>query len=128
MISVAREPKPKPRPTVDTRSPVVRLADLIAGVEPGKPVSDPGGGDTRHPVPPFVAPVMAAHISEFGCYPRNEGLPQFRRAAADWAGRRYRLTRAPDPNGEVLVLNGSREGLFLGAIAAKRFVPHRPGR
>jgi len=132
MISVAREPMPEPTSsagrTVDTRSPFARLADLIAGVEPGKPAIDLGVGEPKHPVPAFVAPVMAAHIKEFGRYPRNEGLPQFRRAAAEWAARRYRLSRAPDPNGEVLVLNGSREGLFLGALAAKRFVPPRPGR
>jgi len=132
MISVAREPKPDPTssagPTVDTRSPFARLADLIAGVAPGKPAIDLGVGEPKHPVPSFVAPVMATHINDFGRYPRNEGLPQFRRAAAEWAGRRYRLARAPDPNGEVLVLNGSREGLFLGALAAKRYVPPRPSR
>ena len=33
-----------------------------------------------------------------------------------------------DPETEVLVLNGTREGLFLGAIAAKRYVPQRAGR
>jgi N-succinyldiaminopimelate aminotransferase len=134
MISVAREPKaeskaePSAGPTVGTRSPFARLAELIAGIEPGKPAIDLGVGEPKHPVPGFVAPVMAAHINEFGRYPRNEGIAQFRTAVADWTARRYRLARAPDPNAEVLVLNGSREGLFLGAIAARRFVPPRPGR
>src|SRR3984957_20427598 len=132
MISVAREPKPQPpapaAPTVDTRSPFARLAELIRGVEPGKPAIDLGVGEPKHPVPDFVAPVLAAHIREFGRYPRNEGIPEFRAAAAAWAGRRYQLSRAPDPNGEVLVLAGSREGLFLGAIAARRYVPPRAGR
>jgi N-succinyldiaminopimelate aminotransferase len=113
---------------VDTRSPFVRLAELIAGVAPGRPVIDLGVGEPRHPVPDFVGPAIAAHINEFGRYPRNEGTPQFRRAAADWAARRYRLGRIPDPDREVLVLNGSREGLFLGAIAARRHVANRPGR
>ena len=117
MISVAREPKPAPAasggPAVDTRSPFARLADLIRGVEPGKPAIDLGVGEPKHPVPDFVAPVIAAHIKDFGRYPRNEGIPEFRAAAAAWASRRYRLARAPDPNAEVLVLNGSREGLDL---------------
>ena len=65
---------------------------------------------------------------KFGRYPRNEGIPQFRAAAAAWAERRYGLARAPDPDREVIVLNGSREGLFLGALAARRFVPERAGR
>jgi aspartate/methionine/tyrosine aminotransferase len=130
MISVAREPKVQPSPgtAVDARSPFARLAELIAGVPPGKPAIDLGVGEPKHPIPEFVAPVMAAHINEFGRYPRNEGTPEFRAAAAAWAGRRYALSRAPDPNTEVLVLNGSREGLFLGAIAARRYVPPRTGK
>jgi N-succinyldiaminopimelate aminotransferase len=114
--------------TVDTRSPFVRLAELIADTAPGKPVIDLGVGEPKHGVPAFVAAVMAAHINEFGRYPRNEGTPQFRHAAAEWAARRYKLGRVPDPNREVLVLSGSREGLFLGAIAARRHVANRSGR
>src|SRR5215469_16049730 len=130
MSSVARESKiqPSPGPTADTRSPFARLAELIAGVAPGKPAIDLGVGEPKHPIPDFVTPVMAAHITDFGRYPRNEGIPEFRAAAAAWAGRRYALARAPDPNTEVLVLNGSREGLFLGALAARRYVSPRPGR
>jgi len=113
---------------VDTRSPFVRLAELIADVKPGQSVIDLGVGEPKHPVPDFVAPVIAAHTEDFGRYPRNEGTPQFRRAAAEWAARRYGLGRVPDPEREVLVLNGSREGLFLGAIAARRHVANRAGR
>jgi N-succinyldiaminopimelate aminotransferase len=112
----------------DARSPFVRLAELIADIKPGKPVIDLGVGEPKHGVPAFVGPVMAAHISEFGQYPRNEGTLPFREAAADWAFRRYKLDRVPDPDREVLVLNGSREGLFLGAIAARRHVTNRVGR
>src|SRR5580700_10735267 len=139
MISVARESKRETDresapetsatgPNANMRSPFMRLADLIGGIEPGKPVIDLGVGEPRHPIPDFVGPVIAAHINEFGRYPRNEGTPQFRRAAADWAARRYRLGRIPDPDREVLVLNGSREGLFLGAIAARRHITNRAGR
>jgi N-succinyldiaminopimelate aminotransferase len=116
------------RRKTDTRSPFARLAELTADIEPGKPVIDLGVGEPKHGVPPFVASVVAAHINEFGLYPRNEGTPQFREAVADWASRRYKLNRVPDPDREVLVLNGSREGLFLGAIAARRHVTNRVGR
>jgi aspartate/methionine/tyrosine aminotransferase len=112
----------------DTRSPFVRLTELIADITPGQPVIDLGVGEPKHDVPAFVAPVLAAHVSEFGRYPRNEGTPQFRRAAAEWAARRYELDRVPDPDREVLVLSGSREGLFLAAIAARRHVTNRAGR
>jgi N-succinyldiaminopimelate aminotransferase len=110
------------------RSPFVRLTELIGDIPPGKPVIDLGVGEPKHGVPAFVAPVLAAHINEFGRYPKNDGTPQFRRAAAEWAARRYKLDRVPDPDREVLVLNGSREGLFLAAIAAKRHVGARTGR
>ena len=128
MKSAERELLLSTGPTVDTRSPFVRLAELIADTKPGKPVIDLGVGEPKHGVPAFVATVMAAHINEFGRYPRNEGTPQFRHAVAEWAARRYKLGRVPDPNREVLVLSGSREGLFLGAIAARRHVANCSGR
>ena len=112
----------------DTRSPFVRLAELIAGIPAGMPAIDLGVGEPRHGVPAFVAPVLAANIDAFGQYPRNEGTLPFRQAAAEWASRRFRLARVPDPDGEVLVLNGSREGLFLASIAARRYVSNRAGR
>src|SRR5262252_10453148 len=98
------------RRKTDTRSPFVRLTELIADIKPGQPFIDLGVGEPKHGVPAFVAPVLAAHINAFGQYPRNEGTLPFREAAADWASRRFKLDRPLDPNGELLVLNGSREG------------------
>ena len=123
----AGRPIAPPR-AADPRSPFVRLSELIAGIAPGLPAIDLGVGEPRHGVPDFVAPVLAAHVAAFGQYPRNEGTPAFREAAAAWAARRFGLARVPDPGTEVLVLNGSREGLFLAAIAARRFVDGRAGR
>jgi aspartate/methionine/tyrosine aminotransferase len=110
------------------RSPFVRLRELLADSEPGKPAISLAVGEPQHPVPPFVGEVLAAHIAEFGRYPMNKGLEAFCAAAAGWLGRRFALPRALDPASEVLVLNGSREGLFLAAIAAARFVSGRRGR
>jgi N-succinyldiaminopimelate aminotransferase len=112
----------------DTRSPFVRLTELLGDSKPGKPAINLSVGEPQHPVPPFVAPVLAAHIADFGRYPANKGIEPFRRAAADWAARRYSLARPLDPEHEVLVLNGTREGLFLGAISARRWVAPRAGR
>src|SRR5690242_11407140 len=113
---------------VDARSPFVRLAELLAGVSPGKPALNLAVGEPQHPMPAFVGPTLAAHLNEFGRYPAGKGTERFRRAAAGWLERRYRLERSPDPDSEVLVLNGTREGLFLAAIAAKRWVPARSAR
>jgi N-succinyldiaminopimelate aminotransferase len=112
----------------DARSPFVRLSELIASTTPGKPAIDLGVGEPKHGVPAFVGPVLAANISAFGQYPRNEGTLPFRQAAAEWASRRFQLDRALDPGSEVLVLNGSREGLFLASIVARQYVTSRVGR
>ncbi|HZR89614.1 MAG TPA: aminotransferase class I/II-fold pyridoxal phosphate-dependent enzyme [Bradyrhizobium sp.] len=114
-------------PTGNDRSPFVRLTELLADSKPGKPPINLSVGEPQHAVPPFVGPVLAAHIADFGRYPPNKGTEPFRRAVAQWLGRRYKLTRPIDPETEVLVLNGTREGLFLGAIAAKRWVGKRAG-
>ena len=106
----------------------MRLTELIAGIEPGKPVINLSVGEPQHPVPPFVGPTLAAHLADFGRYPANKGIEPFRRAVVAWLNRRYKLARAVDAESEVLVLNGTREGLFLAAIAAKRWVSRRTGK
>jgi aspartate/methionine/tyrosine aminotransferase len=119
-----------PSPTVkaEGRSPFVRLHELLADIKPGKSAINLSVGEPQHAIPPFVGSVLAAHLNDFGRYPANKGTEAFRRAAAAWLGRRYKLTRPLDPEAEVIVLNGTREGLFLGAIAAKRFVAKRAGK
>ena len=111
----------------NSRSPFVRLTDLIAGIAPGKPAINLSVGEPQHAVPDFVGPVLAEHIAEFGKYPANKGTDPFRHAVAQWLGRRYALEKPVDPESEVLVLNGTREGLFLAAIAARRYVKNRAG-
>ena len=122
MTSADRVTSPPPVRADVGRSPFVRLRDLLGDAQPGKPAISLAVGEPQHPVPSFVGPVLAAHIEEFGRYPGNKGLDPFCEAAAAWLGRRFRLPRPIDPVNEVLVLNGSREGLFLAAIAATRWV------
>ena len=128
MTTAQREPASPTAPAVDSRSPFVRLTELIAGIEPGKPPINLSVGEPQHPVPPFVGPTLAAHVADFGRYPANKGIEPFRRAVAEWLGRRYKLKRPIDPEHEVLVLSGTREGLFLAAIAARRWVAPRVGK
>jgi N-succinyldiaminopimelate aminotransferase len=110
------------------RSPFVRLAELLADIPPGKPAINLSVGEPQHAIPPFVGPVLAAHLNDFGRYPANKGTDRFRRSVATWLARRYALPRPLDPESEVLVLNGTREGLFLAAIAASRYVTPRTGK
>jgi aspartate/methionine/tyrosine aminotransferase len=110
------------------RSPFARLNDLLADIKPGKPPILLSVGEPQHSMPNFVGGVIASNLPDFGRYPANKGSEPFRRAAADWLGRRYKLKRPVDPKSEVLVLAGTREGLFLGALAAVRWVPPRSGK
>jgi aspartate/methionine/tyrosine aminotransferase len=110
------------------RSPFLRVTELLAPYQPSKPLITLSLGEPQHPVPGFVGPVLAQHIAEFGRYPIAKGIEPFRRAAATWLSRRFDLPRPIDPETELLVLSGSREGLFLAALAAARFVGGRKGR
>lgn len=85
-------------------------------------------GEPQHPVPDFVGPVLAQYIADFGRYPMAKGIEPFRRAAASWLSSRFGLPRGIDPESEILVLNGSREGLFFAALTAARHVGERRGK
>jgi N-succinyldiaminopimelate aminotransferase len=127
MVTAAASSQPAPM-KAEGRSPFVRLHELLADIKPAQTPINLSVGEPQHPIPPFVGPVLAAHLNDFGRYPANKGTDRFRQAAAAWLDRRYKLARPLDPETETIVLNGTREGLFLGAIAAKRFVPPRRGK
>ena len=110
------------------RSPFARLTELLAPYQPAKPLITLSLGEPQHPVPAFVAPVLAKHIGDFGRYPIAKGIEPFRRAGSNWLSSRFDLPRPIDPESELLVLNGSREGLFFAAITAARYVGERKGR
>src|SRR5260221_10336310 len=109
------------------RSPFARLTELLAPYQPAKPLITLSLGEPQHPVPGFVGPVLAKHVTEFGRYPIAKGIEPFRRAAANWLSSRFDLPRGIDPESELLVLNGSREGLFFAAITPARYVGERRG-
>ncbi|WP_024512981.1 aminotransferase class I/II-fold pyridoxal phosphate-dependent enzyme [Bradyrhizobium sp. ARR65] len=110
------------------RSPFARTAELLAPYKPGKPLITLSLGEPQHPLPGFVGDVLARHIAEFGRYPLAKGIEPFRKAAAAWLSTRFKLPRPVDPESEILVLNGSREGLFFAAITAARYVGERRGK
>jgi N-succinyldiaminopimelate aminotransferase len=115
-------------PKDSERSPFARTTELLAPYKPAKPLITLSLGEPQHPVPTFVGPVLAQHIAEFGHYPLAKGIEPFRNAAAAWLSRRFKLPRPVDPESEILVLNGSREGLFFAALTAASYVGERRGR
>jgi N-succinyldiaminopimelate aminotransferase len=102
------------------RSPFIRVTELLEPYTPGKPLIMLSLGEPQHPIPAFVGPVLAKNLGDFGRYPLAKGIEPFRRAAALWLGTRFKLPRPVDPDSELLVLNGSREGLFFAALTAAR--------
>ncbi|MCH7699438.1 MAG: LL-diaminopimelate aminotransferase [Chloroflexi bacterium] len=68
-------------------------------------------GDPDLPTPPHILDslVQAARDPANQGYPDSDGLPEYRKAVADWYKRRFGV--AFDPDKEVLPLIGSKEGL-----------------
>lgn len=71
-------------------------------------------GEPRHAMPAFVGPILAENLGGFGVYPPNDGTPELLSAISGWLGRRYGVTLSED---RLMVLNGTREGLFNACIA-----------
>src|SRR5215475_12239639 len=115
-------------PKESERSPFARTTELLAPYKPAKPLIVLSLGEPQHPVPRFVGPVLAQHLADFGRYPLAKGIEPFRNAAAAWLSTRFKMPRAIDPDSELLVLNGSREGLFFAALTAREFIGERKGR
>jgi len=72
-------------------------------------------GDPDIPTPQYIIARLcqAAQDPQNHRYPESEGLPEFRRAIAQWYERRFSVTL--DPDREVLPLIGAKEG--IGHIA-----------
>ena len=91
-----------------------RLRRLLDAHEPGGPAIAMTIGEPRHPMPDFVGPILAANLGDFASYPPNDGTPELLNAITAWLHRRYHVTLTND---QIMVLNGTREGLFNAAIA-----------
>jgi aspartate/methionine/tyrosine aminotransferase len=91
-----------------------RLRKLLGAHPPGGEPIAMTIGEPRHPMPGFVGPILAANLAGFGVYPPNDGAPELLAAISGWIARRYGVAI---PDDRLMVLNGTREGLFNAAIA-----------
>jgi aspartate/methionine/tyrosine aminotransferase len=91
-----------------------RLRKLLDAHAPGGDPIAMTIGEPRHPMPDFVGPILAANLAGFGVYPPNDGTPELLSAITGWIQRRYGATLAQE---QVMVLNGTREGLFNACVA-----------
>ncbi len=112
-------------------SPFTRLRQLLGDTPPGRtPEIQMTIGEPREAMPDFVADKIKEAEALFAKYPLIQGSDELRTAIATWINRRYQLPKSHriDPAREVLVVNGSREGLFFAALPAmgRKSVVGRP--
>jgi succinyldiaminopimelate transaminase len=105
--------------------PFVRLEEarqrlLAEGVQ----VIDFGKGDPNEPTDPIIREALVAALPERSPYPLAQGLPELRRAVADWCGRRFGVT--VDPDAEIVPTYGSKEAIF--SLAQVLVDPHADKR
>ena len=101
------------------QSPFPRLREFLGNEKPGASPIDMTIGEPRHGVPRFVTEIIADHWGSFGKYPPIAGIPELRRAIAEWLNRRYRLEQGLlDSERHILPLCGTREGLVSALTIA----------
>ena len=81
----------------------------------GKTVVDFSIGDPREPTPDFIPTALKAAVPEISQYPLTAGLPELRRAVADYVQRRFGVT--VDPDTQVMPTSGSKEAVFSSPLA-----------
>ncbi|MGQ9426094.1 succinyldiaminopimelate transaminase [Gilvimarinus sp. F26214L] len=76
-------------------------------------------GEPRHQPPRFVLDALQDNLDKIAVYPSTKGSLELREAIAQWLTRRFRLDGCPpDPETQILPVNGTREALFAIAQAA----------
>ena len=91
-----------------------RLRQLLAPFAPGGDPITMTIGEPRHAMPAFLGPILAGNLDGFALYPPNDGAPELLHAIAQWLQQRYGVSL---PEDRLMVLNGTREGLFNACIA-----------
>jgi N-succinyldiaminopimelate aminotransferase len=96
--------------------PFEKLRALIAGATPDPKLRalNLSIGEPKHPTPGLVKDALTRGLDGLAAYPLTAGTPELRQAIAAWLSRRYGIPE-PNPETEVLPINGSREALFAFA-------------
>lgn len=91
-----------------------RLRKLLDHHAPGGEPIAMTIGEPKHAMPDFVGQILADSLGGFGVYPPNEGSPALLAAISGWISRRYGVAVERD---RLMILNGTREGLFNACLA-----------
>jgi N-succinyldiaminopimelate aminotransferase len=98
-----------------------RLRALLGGIEPPDGVTPIALslGEPQHAPPAFLAETVAREAAGWSKYPPIRGTEAARAAIAGWLSRRYGLPDGMiDPETMVIPVSGTREALFMIALAA----------
>jgi acetylornithine aminotransferase len=91
--------------------PFVRLEEAKRRIaERGVELIDFGVGDPRERTPALIREALLANVDEISSYPLAQGLPELRKAIADWSRRRFGVRL--DPERQVIPTLGSKEAIF----------------
>ena len=105
--------------------PFDRLRALLGPIEPAAGLNPIALslGEPQHTPPAMIGAAVAADHALWGRYPPMRGTEAARAAIADWASRRFGCPQAMiDPARNVVPVSGTREALFMIALAA---IPER---
>ncbi len=96
--------------------PFEKLRALIAGNSPDPKLAaiNLSVGEPKHPTPRLVKEALSGALDGLAAYPATAGTPELRAAIARWLAQRYGIP-APDPDTQILPVNGTREALFAFA-------------
>ena len=91
------------------------------------PIAPPDGvtplslalGEPQHTPPGMIRETVERNAHLWGRYPPMKGTPEVRQAIAGWLTARYGLpAKMIDPDTDIVPVSGTREALFLVALAA----------
>jgi N-succinyldiaminopimelate aminotransferase len=99
--------------------PFEKLRKLKGSVVPPGNINhiDLSVGEPKHPAPEFVKQQLIDQLASLSSYPSTRGSSDFRQAVANWLQNRFKLNSLPNPDLQVLPVNGTREALFAFAQA-----------
>jgi N-succinyldiaminopimelate aminotransferase len=95
--------------------PFEKLTQLKQGIVPpaDKPHISLSIGEPTHATPHLIQEALLTHLHGLSNYPTTKGIPELRRAIADWIGRRFQIpTEYINAETQVLPVSGTREALF----------------
>ena len=96
--------------------PFDRLRKLLKEDSSRKIITDFSIGEPKHRIPDFVSDILGKNSSSLRKYPPNFGSEALLNSISQWLSSRFEIS-PPNPETDLMALNGTREGLYNATIA-----------